>query len=95
MFNDILKCMVTWTDNDVSIATTTDINAIGARIDQYTFDTGDGEAVLSCIIWGDDAPNQVTWTNEDGNVNAQADKVKPMKNSFTYLWHMVYSAYKY
>ena len=75
IYNDILKCVVTWEDSNMSIETETDINAIGARIAEYTFDTGQGEAILSCIVWGDEAPLEVTWTNEDGDVNTQQDKV--------------------
>ena len=34
-------------------------------MDDYTFDTGSGEAVLSCVVWGDVPPFSVEWSDED------------------------------
>ena len=76
VYNGILKCVATWSDISLSVDSETDVMAVGARMDQYTFDTGSGEAVLSCVVWGDSAPFSVEWIDEDdAAITNEADKV--------------------
>ena len=65
MYNGILKCVATWSDISASVDSEIDVKAVGARMDDYTFDTGSSEAVLSCVVWGDVPPFSVEWGDED------------------------------
>jgi hypothetical protein len=68
--NDELKCAATWTGtNAKAIETKSNVNAIGASIGANTFTDGyTGDAVITCLVWGDSAPLSVTWKDDRDKV---------------------------
>ena len=77
-FDAQFKCITTWSGvNGKSIESTSDVNAVGVALDEYTFSTGSsGDGVIRCVVWGDSPPHSVTWSDErEDAITNQPDEV--------------------
>ena len=91
MYNGDLSCVAMWGETDKVLKSTTDLQAVGARIDEFTFESSADEIIFSCVVWGEVVPESVTWSNSDGDdIAAQDNKVCVLylqKHSFIYTSH--------
>ena len=67
LYNGVVKCVAKFTNPEpFEVASSLDLNTIGAYMDANTFGSGDGTATISCIVWGNDPPESVAFEQSDG-----------------------------
>jgi hypothetical protein len=66
-YNDELRCVAKWKDPETfSVQSVSDLDTVGATMEPRFFTQVDGSAVLTCLVWGNEPPKQVKWTDNNG-----------------------------
>ena len=77
-FSREIKCRADWDtpSNALQAFGYSDLNAVGSYMDSQSFSNGDNNGVMDCIVWGDDAPYSVSWSQDGSALETVADTVR-------------------
>ena len=74
LYNGELKCAASWSDpEEYAIESMSSVNTMGSSMNQYSFSDGNGNGAMTCIVWGDEAPTSVSWSNGNGTTVEAVD----------------------
>ena len=66
LYNDALRCVASWEQPEpFSVESVADLDTVGASMDPSFYTELDGSAVLTCLVWGNEPPKEMVWTDKD------------------------------
>ncbi|XP_063686582.1 uncharacterized protein LOC134820273 isoform X2 [Bolinopsis microptera] len=66
LYNDALRCVASWEQPETfSVESVADLDTVGASMEPSFYTELDGSAVLTCLVWGNEPPKEIVWTDKD------------------------------